>query len=523
MMKRGYILLLLVTLLLPGTLAAQTLTNQQRRNILDKVLTVVEEYERLASLAADGDEYEFKQLFVDGATVDSDIMGDISYMNSVTVDEYIKCLQSAGVYTEIRDVRKSELTYSERGWRIPVIFSKQLYYYDNNGVYFNIRKYYGEDINVVMNLLYNDETDMCYIESVKIHNNSSKQFPKGKFLIVDNNGRSEYSRADRYFHMLKADNAPLSFDENGYAIYGANTQFTVDDYDVEVTRVMDEDRATEAYNFVDFGFVRRSQRAKLKLAYAPFAYKVTGNDRLSKSKSNAFDVGIDYGFTFNSRRKSKMGMFFGAGLSFSSVTLGLGKELKNTHDVPSLNPNTDMYEMNSYTYIITNAVEQVSYMDLYVPVYFEIEHMLGSKGRVMLSWNFGVKSYLNLSAKAKTPYTVTFNTRVNDNSNGEVTTTFESFIEPNTYAKNLFDLSAIANLGVDCNVVKNRLFINASVGYEHGIMDSYVSNKQVYSNPILPKVDKNGSVDHVAVNSLISGLTIKRQALWISLGLKYKF
>jgi hypothetical protein len=197
--------------------------------------------------------------------------------------------------------------------------------------------------------------------------------------------------------------------------------------------------------------------------------------------------------------------------------------LKNTHDVPSLNPNTGMYEMNSYTYTITNAVEQVSYMDLYVPVYFEIEHMLGSKGRVMLSWNFGVKSYLNLSAKAKIPYTVTFNTRVNNNSNGEETMSFDSFIEPNTYAKNLFDLSAIANLGVDCNVVKNRLFINASVGYEHGIMDSYVSNKQVYSNPILPKVDKNGNVEHVAVNSLISGLTIKRQALWISLGLKYKF
>ena len=522
MMKRGYILFLLVALLLPGTLAAQTLTNQQKRNILDKVLTVVEEYERLASLAADGDEYEFKQLFVDGATVDSDIMGDISYMNSVTVDEYIKRLQSAGVYTEIRDVRKSELSYSERGWRIPISFSKQLYYYDSNGVYFNVRKYYGEDINVVMNLLYNDETDMCYIESVNVRSNSSKQFPKGKFLIVDNNGRSEYSRADRYFHMLKADNAPLSFDENGYAIYGANTQFTVDDYDVEVIHNNKEERATEAYNFVDFDFVRRSQRAKLKLAYAPFAYNVSGNDRLSKSKSNAFDVGIDYGFTFSSRRKSKMGMFFGAGLSFSSVTLGLGKELKNTHVVPSLNTNTGMYEMNSYTYTITNAVEQVSYMDLYVPVYFEIEHMLGSKGRVMLSWNFGVKSYLNLSAKAKTPYTVTFNTLVNKESI-ELTTTFESFIDPNTYEKNLFDLSAIANLGVDCNVVKNRLYVNASVGYEHGIMDSYVSNKQVYSNPILPKVNKNGSVEHVAVNSLISGLTINRQALWISLGLKYKF
>ncbi len=523
MMKRGYILFLLVTLLLPVTLAAQTLTNQQRRNILDKVLTVVEEYERLASLATDGDEYEFKQLFVDGATVDSDIMGDISYMTPVTVDEYIKRLQSAGVYTEIKDVIKSELSYSERGWRIPVSFSKQLYYYDNNGVYFNIRKYYGQDINVVMNLLYNDETDMCYIESVNVRNDSPKQFPKGKFIIVDNNGRSVDSRADRYFHMLKVDNAPLSFDENGYAIYGANTEFAVDDYDVEVTQVVDEDRATEAYDFVDFNFVRRSQRAKLKLAYAPFAYNVLGNDKLAKPKSNAFDVGIDYGFTFGSGRKSKMGMLFGAGLSFSSVTLGLGQELKNTHVVPVLNTATDMYDMNSYTYNITNAIEEVSYVDLYVPVYFEIEHMLGPKGRVMLSWNFGVKSYLNLSAKVKTPYTVTFSTLINNNPVGEHTMTFDSFIVPNTYAKNLFDLSGVANLGIDYNVVKNRLYVNASVGYEHGIMSSYESNKQVYSNPVLPKVNKNGIVEHVAVNSLISGITMKRQALWISLGLKYKF
>ena len=101
--------------------------------------------------------------------------------------------------------------------------------------------------------------------------------------------------------------------------------------------------------------------------------------------------------------------------------------------------------------------------------------------------------------------------------------TFDSFIVPNTYAKNLFDLSGVANLGIDYNVVKNRLYVNASVGYEHGIMSSYESNKQVYSNPVLPKVNKNGIVEHVAVNSLISGLTIKRQALWISLGLKYKF
>ena len=88
----------------------------------------------------------------------------------------------------------------------------------------------------------------------------------------------------------------------------------------------------------------------------------------------------------------------------------------------------------------------------------------------------------------------------------------------------MIDLSATSNLGVDYNVVKNRLYINAAIGYEYGFWDSYVSDKPVYSKPIMPKVNKeDNSIDHVAVNSMISGLSLRRQALWISLGVKYKF
>ena len=525
-MRRGYIyiLFLIIALQLSVPLSAQTLTNQQRRNILEKVHTTIEEYERLASLSADGDEYEFSQLFVENAEIDSDIIGNISYLRTVKVDEYIKQLQSANVYTEIINVKKHELSYDDnRGWYIPIRFSKQLNYYDCNGVYFNIRNYYGEAIDVRMNLLYNEEDDMCYIDSIKVSCNSQKQFPQDSFLIIDNNRRSKYGRQDKYFNMLKANNAPLSFDENGYAIYSRDTKFTVDDFDILLKPKFDTERATESYDFVDFDFIRHFQRAKLKFAYAPFAYAVSGNENRIKDKSMAFDVGIDYGFTFSSSRKSKAGIFFGAGISFSNVTLGLDKEINNTHEVPVL--VSKKYEMQTYTYSIKKATEQVSYIDLYVPLYFEIERMLGSANRVVLSWNFGVKSYFNMSATSKIPYTATFKFSDSESESAtDIDKEFNSYIIPNTYAKNLIDLSATSNLGVDYNVVKNRLYINAAIGYEYGFWDSYVSDKPVYSNPIMPKVNKgDNSIDHVAVNSMISGLSLRRQALWISLGVKYKF
>lgn len=525
MMRRGYIyiLFLIIALQLSVPLSAQTLTNQQRRNILEKVHTTIEEYERLASLSADGDEYEFSQLFVENAEIDSDIIGNSSYLNTVKVDEYIKQLQSANVYTEIINVKKHELSYDDnRGWYIPIRFSKQLNYYDCNGVYFNIRNYYGETIDVRMNLLYNEEDDMCYIESIKVSCNSQKQFPKAPFLIIDNNGRSKHSRQDnKYFNMLKANNASLSFDENGYAIYSSDTRFTVDDFDITPKPKYDTERKTDSYEFVDFDFIRHFQRAKLKFAYAPFAYAVSGNETRIKDKSMAFDVGIDYGFTFSSSRKSKAGIFFGAGISFSNVTLELDKEINNTHKVPVFNTVSKKYEMQTYTYSIKSAMEQVSYIDLYVPLYFEIERMLGSVNRVVLSWNFGVKSYFNMSATSKIPYTATFQF---SESATDIEKEFDSYIIPNTYAKNLIDLSATSNLGVDYNIVKNRLYINAAIGYEYGFWNSYVSDKPVYSKPIMPKVNKeDNSIDHVAVNSMISGLSLRRQALWISLGVKYKF
>lgn len=512
-MKRDSILLLLIALLWPAMLSAQSLTNREKRYINTKVLQVVEEYERTMVLYGSDLDYEFAPLFLNDASVKSDIMGSASYFKKISIGDYVKQLKSLRVYPEIRNVRKHQMQFVDGKWRIPVTFQKQLYYYDDNGVYFDIRRFYeGNLLNMDMYLLYDPSSDICYIESIDYGVSSSKKFPDAKFLIVDSNA-DRRARDERYFSMLKVDDSPLQFDENGYALYDANTEFMVDDFDVEVKKLLSMDRATDAYNFVNFEFSPRTKRAKLRLAFAPFAYSVLGGNNNVSAKSSAFDFGGDFGLMFRPRSRSKMSLYVGAGLSFSNLSLSLNGEMQYQYKLSEQNKDNGLYKATTFDYTIKDAHEKVKYTDLYVPIYFEMEHRLGRSKRLMLTWNIGVKSYLNLGAKLSQPYEIIYSIKEDDPITSN-TSTFDTFIEANTYAKNLFDLSAIANIGLDCNVVDNRLYISAHVGYEYGILNSYSSKTAPYSVALIPKV-QNNNIEQIAVHSLISGLQTKRNALWI--------
>ena len=78
------------------------------------------------------------------------------------------------------------------------------------------------------------------------------------------------------------------------------------------------------------------------------------------------------------------------------------------------------------------------------------------------------------------------------------------------------------DVSVDYNILNNRVYVTANLGYEYGILNSYESNKTPYHNAIIPKITGSG-IEHVAVHSLISGIKAKRSAMWISLGVKLKF
>ena len=529
-MKHRVIIIFLLCLLVPPLSLAQSLTNKERRKINSQALLLVEEYERYASVYDDDAVYFLKNLFTDDAQIVSDMMGAQSYMKSISAGEYIDQLRSNSVNTTtvIKDVRRGQLKYNDGMWHIPISFRKDLSYIDKNGYIFSVEDYYSTDISVMMDLVYDANVDRCFIASMSSSIDSDKQFPEGRFYIIDSN--NEELKYNRYFESLMFDSKPIEYNSLGQAFVAADKKPSVNDIDVEVNTEI----VTEGFNYdvVSFTFKSRSLRLKPYLSFAPFyAYKIKNKKEISKNitdKSGAIEGGLDMGFTFPTGRSGKMGLYIGAGLSKSHLELSLKNNISYTYNAPKYNKNTDSFEEQVYKYNISNVKERVEYLDLYVPLYLGWEYCLGNN--MLLSFNLGAKAYLNMSAKSAIPYSVEYEYTVNNVANSNrITLTPQNFIIPNKYAKNPFDISAIANLGLDVNLFKNRIYIMIQAGYEYGITDSYVSNSLVYNGAdsapvIIPDGKTDGKTDgnDVAVSSPISGIQTQRNAVWLTTGLKFK-
>lgn len=476
--------------------------------------------------------YVFTPIFTEDAQVVCDLIGTLNYLEMMPIEEYIQKASDntggRGISADIYDVRMASMNYIDGKWIIPVTFKKQLSYFDINGIYFDVNRYYGDIFDMRMSIVYDEESDVCRIRSIHGDIASRVEFPKGRYIIVEQNklGGSEMSHRDyRLLEEIKANGESFKYDEDGIGIYAMDTKFEVKDIDVTVNPIRDEQRSTEAYDIVNFSTSKRSSRLKVRGAFAPMAYDVKTGDGVSY-KSNAFEVSLDYGATFVLGRNSKMGFYIGVGASFSNIHLNTDGEISYTY-LSSIKIN-DIYKPESYTYRITSANEKVSYTDLFVPIYFEAEHRLDRKNRFAITWNIGAKPYLNLKAEAKIPYTVTFEVDGDNVSNQRFD---DGFLKPNSYKKkNFYDLSVFGNLGLDFGAVPNLFYVSLQVGYERGVLGSSYESKTMpyYDNasgkyPIIPQTVGNDTVDHIAVNSLISGVTATRSALWISLGVKLKF
>jgi hypothetical protein len=183
-----------------------------------------------------------------------------------------------------------------------------------------------------------------------------------------------------------------------------------------------------------------------------------------------------------------------------------------------------MLTTGTVAYQINGASEAVKYTDFVVPVYFEVEHNVNKW--LMISWDFGVKGYYALGSQVVTPYSLVANASVNGGAQNNVMLASAAdgrpvFVVPNSYAKNTIDLSATANLGADFNLYKRNIYAMLRVGYEYGILNSYQSDQRAFDQ-LTPVVYDADAGKHVAVNSLFSGQSFKRNALWISFGFKFK-
>ena len=519
----------IITLLLAlfsWSVNAQTLTNSERRMANSQILTVIEDYERFSSLYDDEAEYYFETLFANDSkvTVFCDMLGMPSYLKDVSLKEYIQMMrtQSQNTNVTIKDVVKGDMKYNAGMWEVPVYFRKSISYIDQGGYVFSVEDYYHTDFNIMMNLCYNPDTGRCLINSIKGKIVSEKVFPVDRFAIIEK-PVDVGSKDARYLSGLTIDGEPLQYNQYGCAIVQSGDA-QVEDPDVEVF----VKKNYEGYNYdvLSFGFKPRNTRLRARYGLAPLAYSIKSSHKSVSGKSFAQEFALDWGQAFFVNERSKMSFNIGAGLSWSSVKLSYNPELpiSSTFSYVEKDDNA-FHKKQEINYTFLSASESMKYVDAFVPVYFEFEHLINKS--LIFNWNLGVKTYLSLSADVDEVYTV--NAYINGDTENVVSlytdpkTNSPYFIDPGSYAKNSFDLSAFANMGVDVDVYKKRLYAMVRLGYEFGLLQSYKSDNQydyLQNNRMIvydPMGDK-----HIAVNSMISGLNFRRSSLWISFGVKFK-
>ena len=526
-MRKPFLIISTICLLLAEVADAQSLTNRQRRYINTKVLNVIEEYERFVTVYDDEAQYMFQSLFVDGAQIFCDMIGFPSYLSKISVADYVNLVSTASTSTTIviKDVKKGEMTYSGGVWNIPITFSKSVSYIDNNGYAFSTEEYYGKDFDITMSLIYDPDSDQCRIESVDGAIASNTKFPEGRFFIVEKETvDNSSSKTKKFFDELDVNGSPITYNIYGQAVMPSGRP-EVNDIDVVVN--IDTLKTGLNYDVVNFDFKRRSNRLKVRYGIAPFgAYNVTTSQEVLH-KSDAMEAGLDFGTTWRAGKSAKMGFFFGAGVSMSNIGLSLGSPVKYSYKTSLLDETSNLFRNYTVAMELSSLSEKLSFMDLVVPVYFEVEHRAGK--HVLISWNFGVKAYYNLKTSF-TPYSVTGNMKISDDvssssTNVDFAETFDTFLSPVSYKRNQFEVSAAANLGIDVNLFKRILYLSVKGGYEYGLTNSYyAAGRKLYDKSALvyPVVYDVLGEKFYAMHSAVSNTSYHRQAIWLQFGLKIK-
>lgn len=524
-MKRYLLVFAFVVLAVPSVLYAQEISVTEKRSVNMKILNLIEEYERTSSLSDSEEVYAFLDLFYSQESkVFCDLMGTSAYMSTVNVRDYVKSASASfrDMDIIIKDVRKGEMSWDSGVWTIPLSFRKTMSYVDRNGVLFSAEEFYGkEDYRITMNVVYDPAANICRIGSIEGYLNAQKSFPEDDFYVVKKNdylsGRNKAREA-----RLTADGMPLEYNSFNQAIIPVSSVFSVGDPDVLIdTNVL---ASTETYKLVNLSFKSIKGRIKVRAGFAPvMAYNATSyyGGKIN-NRSFAFETGLDIGTTFTSNN-AKCGLYIGAALSMSYVTLNR----KGNYSIGSISYFDDdrgyyvSSDQNYYRNV--SESEKLTLKDIVIPAYFETEHRLGEN--VLLTWNIGAKTYLPLFTEIG-EYLVTGKFEVG-NTNDRVENlpdikVNKGFLHPVMLQRNQFSVSAMANMGVDVNIKNNRLFASFKAGYEHGLMnvietENCSMHSDATSSPLLYHPEGT-----IVCHSPLSGLTLKRQAVWFELGLKVK-
>ncbi len=504
-----------------SNISAQNISNSEKRRINMAILDMMENLENVSHFSSLSDTDRFVSMFRDP---DMQIFNDLIGINgdqTISVTEYASLFSKMkDIKVEFRDIEKSIPYISTGSLCVKVSFYKSLSYKDGRNVLYSSDAAYGEPYKLHVVFSYDDFDGTCLIESIEGELAIGNELGKGHVVYREQKNigklrfrKSEIPSRDGYYS--KDECAYMTYNSAGQALLPASVA-TEDLYymqnipsewdpDVFITTHLTRD------GFIKFGTYKNWFRAKAYSATAPAGvFAVVGDFDGKWSVAN--ETGVELRFMFSMGKKFNLGFYGALGASYSHLNL----KLKDYGYSYTLGKSLRKYEFDVLG-------QKFNTIDAVLSGGLELEYNITS--RWSLEAQVGGKAYYNLWADASDlycDYVVTHGSEEPIHKVGHFKA--ESIAGSKDFTPDVWPcpLSVTGYFGFSYNLTKSTL-LSCGLEYEHGLNCYYQSELVSYKEGMAPVAYSVAQKADVARKSMTNSFHLYRRALWLDLGVTFKF
>lgn len=503
------LVLVFILALLASSTYAQKPTNAQSRQMNLLAIELMDRYEANSTLRNKQTKSRFLRMF---ESSDTEIFCDLyhnadCYCQQIPVANYVSFVEQSqsNIYKcQLSNIQKDRVRYVDGKWYYSLTFDREIVYSDSNEVLFPLGV--DEDGNdarqihkLAMTLVFDSNLEAAFIHSLTAQNTETPDRSQ-KAIIVK---RCE-AKYQKFEHAVTSDGQHLRYNSFDQALVSSHS-FKHPDEDVLISteRICDQ----QAYELIKLNYSVMLLRLRLRNEIAPVMYSMVENPNLGKGGSFGYSIGADLGATFRLGKNLKGGFYVGAALTMSNFTA----RVKDIGDYAISFSNFKGQRVER-SYSIDRVVQRAKFTDLAIPIYFNLESKLTKE--LGLVFDLGAKAYISLDRQCG-------NAIAEGRVDGKEFAS--AYIGETSISGAGFDASLFFSAGVDYMIVPRKLYIEGKLGYERGFGITRFSGDGALAQGENPVIYNGVTGEDLLVAPLVNDISIRKNALWISVGLKLKF
>lgn len=308
-------LLILAIVLIPYMLRAQSLEKHESVLMNERLLDLIDDYERYSSFGNKSDASSFLALFfAPNAKVWCDYVSSEYFGRMVNVRDYVEMTKDMEYHSvRISNLSKHDFFYANHDWHTTIEFDKSIDYEDGLGFTFTTRSdMAGGDYHIAMDCVWLPKESVFRIEKISGAVKNQSDFQSGLFRVV--------KHQESLDSKLLYDGKPLKYNEYGFAVLPNRGEFTINDDDFRLQQeVVPGHGRYDVYSFAADPKLFRV-RPRMSFLINPVTVKtVYGSD--FQPASVGIEAAADFGVALRISDDIKYVPYIGVGIAHSWVDL----------------------------------------------------------------------------------------------------------------------------------------------------------------------------------------------------------